>query len=419
MMRSCVLMPLLLAAVSGTCLGANEFSYQIKVGTGAWSTAANFNASTATTINVGTVGASDVYLRIYDNNVATLNDLGRITITGTSAAGGGRLKIAVWRDFSQDFPTISTSFISAVGAASWNGLTFNDPGSSNNTNLSLLKRTDLAASIRDNLNGNVDVGRVFTLQVNGTLQVSGAVVGGNIDGQVRAWSEDEFAPSPAFDDPPSIASIEYVRAGNRITKKIIAGDTDQSSEGYVGSDYDTIEELLQYELAAYPKGDWLGRGASIRRVVIGPSTQSEGMINDGGLDASTGRIYRVTSTGKIGEREHQRPRVDRGDHSRLRRLHDQADRRERRPGRQPRRARLAGERPGGEVLQHGLRPEQPDALFAVRRLHRRDQPDGDDRFDQRLDQRGEPHRAGERGDAPRRQGAQRHHLRRGALGRPH
>lgn len=95
MIRSHAFVPFVLAALSGSCLAANEFSYQIKVGTGSWSTAVNFNASTATTINVGTVGSSNVYLRIYDNTVGTLDDLGRITVTGISGTGSGRLKVAV------------------------------------------------------------------------------------------------------------------------------------------------------------------------------------------------------------------------------------------------------------------------------------------------------------------------------------
>ena len=123
MIRSLAFVVFVLAVVSGSCLAANEFSYQIKVGSGSWSTPVNFNANTATTINVGAVGSSDVYLRIYDNNIGVLDDLGRITVTGTSGAGNGRLKVAVWRDFSQDFPSNPTPDL-LFGAASWGGLSF-------------------------------------------------------------------------------------------------------------------------------------------------------------------------------------------------------------------------------------------------------------------------------------------------------
>ncbi|MBY0309241.1 MAG: hypothetical protein K2Q09_10905 [Phycisphaerales bacterium] len=207
------------------------------------------------------------------------------------------------------------------GAASWGGLSFNDPGSSGNTNVALLRRTDLAASIRDNLTGDIDVGRVFTLQVHGVLNTStGGVTGGNIDGRVQAWEEDVFSGTEEFDDPPAAAAIEFVRAGNRITQPIVASDGQDTpaSPGvfspppnYVGPsmNWTPVEEQLLGQLAHPTKGSWLRRGASIRRVVIGPSPKAQGIVGptgvtpvdtNGGLWAESGRIFSVRTTGPLG-----------------------------------------------------------------------------------------------------------------------
>lgn len=346
----------LLALVAGSTVAlgqTGQIRVERKIGAGSWTvlsnTAPGLGNPITVDINQGspTIPANtNVFIRVYDTDPTTLDDIGQVTMAGAMPAGSGRVKVAVWRRFTQDFPTSPfNSLLPDEAGGSWGGLSFNSLQEDADadwlgrklpqTNIDLLRRTDLAASIRDNLVGSIDVGRVFTLQVNGVLQPDGSVVGGNIDAEVRAYEEDIFAANAAFDDAPLTAAIEYVRAGNRITRGVIAADSSiintlllnvntlsnvdvgirTPPAHYVGPAYFPVEgQLADLVEGVQPNtGNWLRRGASIRRVVVGPSIKAQGVVNQdpgnpftdtgiyggAGLFAPTGRIYRVNTTGPI------------------------------------------------------------------------------------------------------------------------
>jgi hypothetical protein len=125
----------LLALVAGSTVAlgqTGQIRVERKIGTGAWTLLSNTTPGLANPISINinqgspTIPAdTNVFIRVYDTDTTTLDDIGRVTMAGALPHGTGRVKLSLWRNFTQDFAQFADSNILERAGASWSGLSFN------------------------------------------------------------------------------------------------------------------------------------------------------------------------------------------------------------------------------------------------------------------------------------------------------
>ncbi|CAG0948252.1 hypothetical protein PHYC_00014 [Phycisphaerales bacterium] len=212
-------------------------------------------------INVGQVSGV-MLLRIWDPSfVAGVPDdgVGKLTIDGTWTAG--ELQILVCAP-NQTWPADSETELMEFGVRD---LGLDSADGIEVLDATLRVHTRLAAFTSGDVNGTIDVGQVQRLQcgVPGTSPV------GTIHANITARSLD------ISDESTTHHAIAFVRAGNGITGTITALGDEAS--------YNPVIEATF---------------ASIRKLLIGPSTTATGLQGD--VLAERGRIISIQTTGPIG-----------------------------------------------------------------------------------------------------------------------
>lgn len=212
---------------------------------------------TGQTINVGTI-TSDVWVHIYDDSGVD-ESVGTVHITGMS--DGGRLFFQVCTSTDTDAFDNEPNLPITSGLRNFGGLTIATTSTTDPTETSLRDNTSVVLAVAGDITGNVTAGQLYRIDALNYLSGS-TVLGGHISGDLTATNGD-------FNLSNGQKAIPYVRAANEVSGDITA-------TGYAP----------------------FSTAGSIGRLVLSPTTDSVALSGD--IDASTGSIAEVFTTGHLG-----------------------------------------------------------------------------------------------------------------------